>query len=189
MSLYPCFSMLPLWNLSVRHKVLGEYNVLAIFNWEDNPRDISFTTEELGIENNVNYLLYEFWTEEFIGAANGGYTMHIPPHSVRVLTIHKIRPIPQWISSDRHVTQIAQELKKFEWRNDNHKIVGKVQLIGMFSLTMRIHIPGNFSFKNVECPNAKCTAKVEKGNILALSLIAEKTGDYLIDIEFSSSDE
>lgn len=189
MSLYPCFSMLPLWNLSVRHKVLGEYNVLAIFNWEDNPRDISFTTEELGIENNVNYLLYEFWTEEFIGAANGGYTMHIPPHSVRVLTIHKIRPIPQWISSDRHVTQIAQELKKFEWRNDNHKIVGKVQLIGMFSLTMRIHIPGNFSFKNVECPNAKCTAKVEKGNILALSLIAEKTGDYSIDIEFSLLDE
>jgi hypothetical protein len=177
--------MLPLWNLSIRHKLLGEYNVLAIFNWEDNPREISFTAEELGIENNVNYILYEFWTEEFIGTINGSHTMSIPPHSVRVLTIHKIKPIPQWISSDRHVTQIAQELKEFEWRNDNREIVGKIQLIDMFPLTMRIHIPSNFSFKNIECPKAKCAARVEKGNILALTLTAEKTGDYAINIEFS----
>lgn len=185
MSLYPYFSMLPLWNLSIRHKLLGDYNVVAIFNWGDNSDEISFTAEELGIDKEANYILYEFWTEKYSGTMEGSYTTSLPPHSVRLFAIHKIKPTPQWISSDRHVTQAASELKKFEWNNDNRKIEGEIKLIGTFPLTMRLHIPSNYSFKSIECPNVKYSSKIEDGNILAVTLIAEKTDEYLFKLNFS----
>ena len=185
MSLYPYFSMLPVWNLNINHEVIGDYNVVALFNWEDDLKEISFTTVELGVDKDEEFLLYEFWTEKYFGSINDSFSMNVPPHCVRLLVIHKIKTIPQWISSDRHVTQNALELKKFEWKNDNRTIVGKIELIGTFPLTMRIHIPSNYSFKNVECSKARCTANVENSNILAVTLVAEKTGEYAFNLNFS----
>jgi hypothetical protein len=50
-SLYPYFSDMPVWNVSVSNKILDNYNVIGLFNWSDNPQTISFTTEELGIDS------------------------------------------------------------------------------------------------------------------------------------------
>jgi len=182
-SLYPYFSMLPVWNLNIRHELLGDYNAVALFNWEDEPREISFTPGELGVDPDAEYLLYEFWTEKCFGAIKGSFAMDIPEHSVRLLAMHRSKTIPQWISSDRHVAQNAMELKKLEWNSNNHTLEGEIQLIGTFPLTMRLHIPDGYSLKKVDCPGAKCFAKHEANNILAVTFEAEKTGEYAFSIE------
>ncbi len=183
-SLYPYFSMLPVWNLNVRHKLIGDYNVVALFNWDDDHGKISFTAEELGIDGDEEYLLYEFWTERYAGKMTDFFSLEVPPHGVRLLAIHRTRPVPQWLSSDRHVTQTARELKKFEWDNDNSIIRGKIELVGSFPLTMRLHTPDGYSLKKTECPGVKAASKVESSNILAITLMGEKSGDYNFTLEF-----
>ncbi|MBK7479991.1 MAG: hypothetical protein IPI69_09935 [Bacteroidales bacterium] len=49
------FSMLPVWNLRVQNDLLDDYNVVALFNWEDETKSISFTTGELGIDSDLEY--------------------------------------------------------------------------------------------------------------------------------------
>lgn len=183
MNLYPYFSMLPVWNLNIRHEFLGNYNVVALFNWENESRNVSFTTEELGVDSDAEYLLYEFWTEKYFGTMKGNFAMNIPAHSVRLLAMHRTATTPQWISSDRHVAQNAMELKKFEWNSNNHTLEGEIQLIGSFPLTMRLYIPDGYSFKKVDCFGAKCSTKHESKNILGVTFRAEKTGEYAFNLE------
>jgi hypothetical protein len=183
-SLYPYFSMLSIWNLNIHNDLLGDYNIVALFNWEDELKEISFTTEELGIDSNIEYSLFEFWTEKYFGEFRGTFSMNVPPHSVRLLAIHKIKQIPQWISSDRHVTQNALELKGFEWNDKARTITGKIELIDTFPLTMRIRIPKDYSFKKIECKDLNHSVSTENNEILAITFIAKKKGYYSFILKF-----
>lgn len=183
-SLYPYFSMLPIWNLGVQNDLLGNYNVVALFNWEDETKSISYTTEELGIDSDLEYALYEFWTQKSFSTMKGSFAMDVPAHSVRLLAIHKVKTVPQWISSDRHVSQNGMELKEYEWKTDTSTLVGKIQLIGSFPLTMRLRLPNGYSLTKAECTGAKCSAIKEADNLLAVTFKADKTGDYTFRIKF-----
>lgn len=184
MSLYPYFSMLPVWSLNIHHEFLGEYNVVALFNWEDKIQEVSFTTEELGVDSDAEYLLYEFWTEKYFGVMKESFAMDIPARGVRLLAMHKRNTIPQWISSDRHVTQNAMELKSFKWNLKNNNLEGKIQLVGSFTLTMRLYLPDGYSISKVDCSGAKCSTKHESKNILAVTFKPEKTGEYFFNLGF-----
>jgi hypothetical protein len=184
MSLYPYFSMMPVWNLNIRHEILGDYNVVALFNWKDEPRKISFTAQELGVEPDAEYVLYEFWTEKCFGSMKGSVAMDITARSVRLLAMHRVKAIPQWITSDRHIAQNAIELKEFKWNSDNRTLEGRVQLIGAFPLTIRLRVPKEFSLKKVDCPDMKCSVKEEENNILATTFEAKRTGEYAFNIAF-----
>lgn len=184
LSLYPYFSMLPVWNLHINHLLLGRYNVVALFNWEEKSKNISFTTEELGIDSDANYVLYEFWTRKDLGVVKNNFAMDVPAHSVRLLSMHKEKTVPQWISSDRHITQSAMELKEYEWNNDNRTLKGRIELIGKFPLTMRLRIPEDYSFRTMNCEGAKCSVLNETNNLLAVTFTPEKTGNYLFEIKF-----
>jgi hypothetical protein len=183
-NLYPYFSMLPVWNLRVHNKLLDDYNVVALFNWENETKTISFTTEELGIVPEANYVLYEFWTQKSFGTMKEKFELEIPAHGVRLLAMHKEKEVPQWISSDRHIAQNAIELKEYGWKADSRTVEGMILIIGRFPLTMRLRIPKEYSFAKAECTGAKCSAKQEENSILAVTFQAVKTGDYPFTIKF-----
>ncbi len=184
MSLYPFFSMLPVWNLRVKNALLGDYNVAALFNWEDKPRQISFTAGELGIDPDPEYVLYEFWTEKSAGVMKGSFTMELFPRSVRLLVIHRLETVPQWIGSDRHVAQNALELEAYQWNDKTRSLEGIIRLIGSFPITARFHVPGGYSYRNVSCEGARCSAAQEPGNVLAVTFYSSKTDNYRYQIEF-----
>ncbi len=183
-SLYPYFSMLPIWNLRVQNALLDDYNVVALFNWEDGGKSISFATGELGIDPDSEYAIYEFWTQTSFSTMKDRFAMDVPAHSVRLLAMHKVKTVPQWISSDRHLCQNALELKEYEWKTDTNTLVGKIQLIGSFPLTMRLRLPNGYSFTKAECIGAKCSAIKEADNLLAVTFNADRSGDYIFGIKF-----
>jgi hypothetical protein len=182
-NLYPYFSMLPVWNLRVQNTMLGDYNVVALFNWEDEQKSISFTTAEIGVDSDSEYTLFEFWSQKSLATMKGTFTMDIPAHSVRLLAMHKVKTVPQWISSDRHVSQNAMELKAYQWKADSRTLEGKIQLVGTFPLTMRVRVPKGFSFIRAECAGAKCSVIQEDDNLVAITFKADKNGDFEFKIK------
>lgn len=183
-SLYPYFSMLPVWNLRVQNAMLGDYNVVALFNWEDETKKISFTTEELGVSIDEQYLLYEFWTQKNYGTITENFTLEIPAHSVRLFAMHQLKNIPQWISSDRHVTQNANELKEYKWVFDKRELEGEIELIGSFPLTMRLHVPQGFNLSGADCDGAQCSANKEENKIVAITFKSDNTGIFGFKVTF-----
>lgn len=183
-SLYPYFSMLPVWNLRVHNTMLGDYNVVALFNWEEKTRMITFTAGELGIDKDANFLLFEFWTQKSLGRMNDIYSAEVAPHSVMLIAMHKEKNIPQWLSSDRHIAQTAIELKEYEWKTDTSSLAGKINLVGSFPLTMHVNVPQGYSFSEAACQGATCSAVQEPGGILAVTFKARKTGEYPFLVRF-----
>ncbi len=183
-NLYPYFSMLPVWNLQVESKLLGDYNVVALFNWKDEEDTISFTTSELGKPSGGKYVMYEFWTQKSHGITGDSFSTAVPAHSVRLFSMHTLKTIPQWVSSDRHIAQFACELKEYGWISAENRLEGKIELIGTFPLTMRLHVPPGFTLSEAACKGAQCLVREEEDSILAVTFRSEKTGDFNFTIIF-----
>ena len=131
----------------------------------------------------MQYILFEFWTEKYLGEFKGNFSMNVPPHSVRLLAIHKVKPFPQWISSDRHVSQTALELKEFEWKNDIKTLTGRIELIDTFPLKMRVRMPNNYSLQKIKCNNVQHSVAIDN-DILTITFIAKKKGLYPFSLIF-----
>ncbi|MDR0871397.1 MAG: alpha-galactosidase [Planctomycetaceae bacterium] len=182
-SLYPYFAMLPVWNLSVHHDKLGDYNVVALFNWLDaSPHDIGVSVQELGLPDG-QYLGYEFWTQKPVKIENNTLLMQVPVHGVRVIVIHRDSSIPQWIGSDRHLAQTGQEILDYKWDENNKTLKGKIRLVGNFPLTMRLHIPEKYHLERCSIP---VTIKNEPDNTVAVTFQSKESIDAEFQISFKT---
>ena len=141
MNLYPFFEQLPIWNLRVA-RPFGAWNVTALFNWDDEAKEIPFTFAELGLDPAQDYLLYEFWTGEFFGAAREAFSMEVPPRAVRLLCIAAADPLrPVFISSSRHIAQGAVDLTDLTWDGREGLLTGKARVVAGHKTTLRFVLP------------------------------------------------
>jgi len=185
-NLYPCFTMLPVWNLRVRHVLLGDYNVVALFNWEDEPRTILVTADELGIDAQTARYGYEFWTEHTV-PFDGGLSMEVPAHGVRLIALHPSASVPQWLSSDRHIAQHADELSEYAWDAESNCLKGKIRLIGGFTLKEFFRIPSDYTCSGVFCDKAIIAEKQGDDGILSVSFKANQSTTAAFQIKFKTN--
>ena len=185
-SLYPYFSMLPVWNLRVRHSLLGDYNVVALFNWEDEPRTIRVTASELGVDAQTARCGYEFWTEQAV-PFDGSLSMEVPAHCVRLVALHPVASMPQWLSSDRHIAQHADELSAYAWDAESRSLKGGIRLVGSFPLTARIRVPSGYAFAEATCDGATCLARQGNDGVLSVMFKASQSTTAAFQINFKSS--
>lgn len=184
LNLYPVFSMLPVWNLHINNELIGNYNVVALFNWNDEDGKIYFTSSELGVDQDAEYSLFEFWTQKSYGIFREKFETEVPAHGIRLFAMHKVKPHPQWVSSDRHVVQNGTELISYKWNPQSRIVEGKIRLTGTFPLTMYLRVPDGFTAAGVKCAGAECSLKRDDGNITAVSFYSENTGDFDFQVKF-----
>ena len=182
-SLYPYFSMLPVWNLHVRHALLGNYNVVALFNWEDERQTIRVTAAELGIDEQTARCGYEFWTEQAV-PFEGALSMEVPAHDVRLIALHPVASVPQWLSSDRHIAQHADELSEYVWDADHRSLKGKIRIVGGFPLTARFQVPSGYACSEASCDGATHTLQQGNDGILSVTFNAKQTTTATFQIKF-----
>jgi len=182
-NLYPQFGHLPIWNLNVK-RPFGSWHVVALFNWSDDPALVGFDWNEIGEPVDQPFACWEFWTESWQGVNQERFEMQIPPRSVRLLAMQPFAAHPQFLTSDRHITQGGVELKDQQWAEDVLKAT--VNVIGGFPMTVRFHIPDSFSFKSVSAPEGvKAEARIEAGGkVLAVTIATDKTRDVPLALSF-----
>lgn len=173
MNLRPLFAMAEVWNLAVKHAHLGQYNVVALFNWSDSEKEISADSLDLGIIQDQKYLAFEFWTQTFLGETNLPLKMKVPAHGVRILVLRKLENFPQWLGSDRHIAQTGFELEEIFWNASQKTLDGKIALVEKFPLEARVHIPKGFSFERAECDDASLEISNEKDGTLKLKFVSD----------------
>lgn len=183
-NLYPYFSMLPIWKLAVNHDGLGQYNVVAFFNWDEKAKIIKTTPKELGILD-VEYTGIEFWENKPFEykVSDEVFSINVPARGVRVVTLHPVKDRPQWIGSDRHVTQSGIEITEIEWDNTNNQLKGVAQLIDTFPITMHIRVPDRFRFSEIKCNNAKYDISKDL-NLMSITLRGNKTSKINFNLKF-----
>ena len=178
--LYPQFGHLPVWDLRVS-RPFGDWHVVALFNWGDEEKTVGFGWDEIGECADRRFVGWEFWSGCFIGSVAGRLDLAVPPRSVRLVALHPESGKPQFISSDRHVTQGAISLKDQAWSNG--KLALRVEAIGGFAQTLRFFVPQGFAFKSVSVGGV-CAPASAQGSVVSVTVESEKTAVVTVELSF-----
>jgi alpha-galactosidase len=81
----------------------GERQVIALFNWSDEPRDLVLDLDVFGLGEKP-WLMREFWTGEWAEVQSDYVFREVPAHGVRLLTLNPLQKIA-YLGSDLHVSQ------------------------------------------------------------------------------------
>ena len=162
----------------------GSWHVVALFNWGDEQAEVGFDWSEIGEAADQPFACWEFWTETWQGLNEERFTMQVPPRSVRLIAMQPYAAHPQFLTSDRHITQGGVELKGQQGADDALTVT--LNVIGGFPMTARFFVPESFSFKSVSVPDGvtAATRREAGGKVLAVTLAADRTQDVPVTLSF-----
>lgn len=180
--LYPQFGHLPIWNLHVS-RPFGDWHVVALFNWSDADQRIGFEWSEIGEPYGRRFVGWEFWSGCYLAMLDGRLELDVPARGVRLVALQPECGHPQFLSSDRHITQGAVGLKDQRW-NDNTLTV-MVDAVGGFPQTLRFAVPDGFALKSVESSVGKATSTSEcDGRVIAVTIETPNTETVSLSLLF-----
>ena len=182
--LYPQFGHLPVWDLHVA-RPFGDWHVVALFNWGDAEAQIGFGWNEIGELTERRFVAWEFWGGTYLGTLSGKMFLAVPPRSVRLVALQPQMDHPQFLASDRHVTQGAVELNDLKWNAAAKTYALDVKAIGGFPFTYFVRVPDGFKFKSASAPNGgKVEAKMRDDDLLAVTISAESSQNVSVTLQF-----
>ena len=132
----------------------------------------------LGLDSKSEYYTYDFWNDTFIGKLNGNNLLkqELRPGETRMMSIHKVEPNPQFISTDRHVLQGFVDFEKFpEWNVSTNTLNGTSKVIKDEVYTVVLALNGH-TIKDFSAQGAEVTftfTDVEQG-IGKLKILAKQ---------------
>ncbi len=109
-------------------------------------RNVKLSFRKLGLKTSVTYLVYDFWTDTFLGEHRGSLTMLVKLAACRILAFHPRVDRPQFLSTNRHVTQGGVEMKELSWDENCGELRGQSDLVAGDDYSVTLHVPRNYSF-------------------------------------------
>ena len=143
-------------------------------------------TGALGLDPNAEYHAYDFWNNRLAGRFKGTDTLSqaLAPGEARMLSLRKVTPHPQVISSDRHLMQGMLELSDVRW--ETGALSGKAKLVS--GEPLRIVIANNGRKPALATANgasARLEALAENPDLTVLGMESAKavTSDWRVTFE------
>jgi len=174
LDLFPIFEMSPVWDLKVS-RPFGNWDVVSLFNWKDDTREIAFRFDELGLPADAEYLIYEFWGQSFRGRFRESFSASVPGRSNLLLSIHRVLPRPQFLSTDRHITQGAISVSDVAWDETNRVLSGNVRLVAGNAANLVFAVPEGFKPASAEAEGAEVAKPATNAKGIAIITLRRAT--------------
>jgi alpha-galactosidase len=88
---------------------------VGVFNLDPQPREVVLPWRLLGLDEKDRRLLFEFWTQTWLGEHEGKITVNLPPESARLFVLRQPRAHPWVVATDMHVTMGGCDLSEVAW--------------------------------------------------------------------------
>ncbi len=170
LDLYPINQLVPIWNLKIR-RPFAHWDVVSVFNFgaqEEETVTIDFA--EVGLDAEKPYLVYDFWERRLLGRVTGHLSVTVKPQSNRLLALHEDVGRPQFLSTDRHLTQGGTSLRDLAWDASRLTLSGRTELVGGESTRLTFSLPAGFRLQAAAAEGA-VTAQTERGGDGTITLI------------------
>jgi alpha-galactosidase len=120
--------------------VSGKWHLLALFNWEDGPRDLSLKPSDYHLDNACEYIAREFWSGQVYYIPRGKLALAgIPAHGVVLIALRQDRPDEsQYLGSDLHV---SQGLEVGAWKPSDHGLSLRLERPGRVRGSIYLRLP------------------------------------------------
>lgn len=141
-------------------------------------RRIVLNFEKVGFRGDREYLLFDFWKQQFFGKIKGKHTAVLAPHACQILSVRMASGNPQLIGTDRHITMGGVELKDEDWQSSRRQLRLLVQLVQHYPTTLIIYKAGKHFVKaSTGGGNIKA---VENAETVSLRIL--RTTSQVVDI-------
>jgi alpha-galactosidase len=159
----------------------AEWSVVALFNYADAFMEKSVALERLRLPQPKTYLAFEFWSQRLVGEFDRELRVRVEPESVALLSVHPLAGVPRVVSTDRHFTQGAVELKNVSWDTSSNVLsgtsvgaAGTAQNISIYvpreyrwdsDLPEYFHESGQYSLKQIDSRILRVRARFDAGTV------------------------
>jgi hypothetical protein len=153
------------WWLQEIDRPFEHWSVLARFNWRQSKlkgnRPDAAETEvkfaDLGLADDREYLVFEFWTQTFLGKSKGSFKAPAQDSNsaLQVFAIREARAHPWVLSTTRHISQGGVDLLDERWDATSSTLSGKSAVVSGDPYVMTVHLPQGFRLASAEVGGEK----------------------------------
>ena len=147
----------------------------------------------LGLDPGAEYYLYDFWNDIFPGKVKGAHTLQqkLRGGEARMLSVHKVQDVPQFISTSRHVMQGFVDLvKKPEWDEADQALAGVSAVVANDPYELVFACNGRTPVSAMASTGkASLGWKDQQKGIAVLTLKSSVNADVRWEIQFSAAPE
>lgn len=187
LDLFPVFELKPIWDLKIARS-FGAWDVVAVFNWADaGEQSVRVNFAELGLAADESRLVYEFWADSLVGVCAEGFDCQVEPRGTRLFAIHPSLGHPQFLSTDRHITQGAVSLRQLSWDDEARCLSGTSALVGGDSSTMVFHVPPGFRFAACRAEGDVTVSVEDAGTLVRMRLFSECSAEVNWELDFEGT--
>ncbi len=182
------------WWMMEIDKPFENWSVLARFNWRkqslrwnrDKLEEEEVRFSDIGLSDEEDYLVYEFWSKQFLGKAKGSFTAPAQgvTNGLQVFAIRQARRHPWVLSTTRHISQGGVSLLDEGWDGGGNVLSGKSAVVVGDPYVMTIHLPEGFRLENAEASgeNVEFASQKETATVRIVPS-ATKTVEWKITFE------
>ena len=138
---------------------------------------------DLGLEAERQYVVFEFWTQKYLGKAKGSFIAPAMDQSngMQVFAIREARDHPWVLSTTRHISQGGVCLIDEKWDKATNILSGESAVVGGDPYVLTIHLPVGFKLKSAEVGGEKVES-TSQGEIVAVRIVpsASKTVEWKV---------
>ncbi len=129
-------------NLAIE-RPFERWNVVDVLNLLVEDVDISLDLyTDLHLQEG-KYLVYDYWKDAFLGEFDTAISLRLGPCASRVLCVRSKLDRPQILSTSRHITQGAVDIRSMDWNEKTGTLSVTSDVIAKDPYTVTLHVPEN----------------------------------------------
>ena len=153
------------WWFSEIDRPFDHWSVLARFNWggKGTPEtEVKFA--DLGLAADREYLVFEFWTQKFLGKSQGSFKAAAQDanNGLQVFAIREARAHPWVLSTTRHISQGGVSLLDVKWDGGANVLSGESAVVIGDPYVLTVHLPEGFRLTGAEFGGGKAEVASQK---------------------------
>ncbi len=182
MELYPLAEkeMARIFDLKVKIPDIGEWDVVAVFNWEGKETaKIGISPARLGLDSGT-YIYVNGSDGNILYVGEEKVYVDVPPRECRVVGMFRKEDHPQVIGTNRHITLGAVDLESVHWDRKSMSLCGRSLVVGGYKYQVWIYVPEGWT---VTTPDIEIKGELA---ILRIKSFENQTIDWKIDFRKST---
>jgi alpha-galactosidase len=172
-----------IWTTNLRTEI-GQWNITAVFNWdESSSRKLPMNFEDLGLDSNAYYTVYDFWQDKFHGLAQGRLNVDTKPGGCHLFGFRKYEGHPMFISTDRHFSQGSTDFKTLKWNEQTRTLEGSFEGVADTDYNLSVFAPEGYAMKSIAVSTGAATTQ-QDGKIIKFTFHCAGDGTITWEMKF-----
>ncbi len=157
------------------------YSIVGVINLTEDQkiRDLSLS-ETLRLHDG-EYLLFEYFSSEFLGIVDSRIEVKVDAFDTKIICLRKKLTRPQLLSTSRHITQGAAEIKEMCWDDNTLSITST--LVKNDPYTLSLFVPDEYELV------ADDESFLLENNVLRYTYIPIETKEYTFNFTFKTKEK